>query len=344
MRYLSALALVAAAGCQLHPQAALSGRPEFQRGISLGLFAHAEDVDYDEQLAELAGLGASDVALVITWVQDDVRASDVRADPAYTAPDELVRRLARRAHALGLRVTLFPILRLVHRTAAEWRGTIAPRELDRWFESYGARLSALAELARDEHVEVVSVGSELASTERAVDRWRALIAGVRARYPGRLLYSANWDHYREVPFWPLVDQLGISAYWAVAAPGRAPTVEEAVAAWRPIRDQLDRYGRALGRPIVLTEVGYQSVQGAGAFPWNDFLDGADGAESAEAQRRLYQAFTEAWTGDRALAGVYFWIWFARGGVGDRGYTPRRKPAELIVRAWFRAPERLPPPR
>src|SRR5262249_4210581 len=71
MRGLIPLALVAA-GCQLHPQLALPVRADFQRGVALGLFAHAEDVDYEEQLRELAGLGASDVALVITWVQDDV--------------------------------------------------------------------------------------------------------------------------------------------------------------------------------------------------------------------------------------------------------------------------------
>jgi hypothetical protein len=336
--------LLLAAGCHLHPQAALPARADFQRGISLGLFAHAEDVDYDEQLAELAGLGASDVALVITWVQDDVRASTVRADPAYTAPDALVRRLARRAHGRGLRVLLFPIVRLVHRTPAEWRGAIAPADPDRWFQSYGARLAALARLAAEERIEVVSVGSELASTERRADRWAELIASVRRLYPGRLIYSANWDHYTEVPFWPLVDEIGISAYWTVARAGRAPTVEEAAEAWRPIRARLDGYSRALGRPIVLTEVGYQSVRGAGAFPWNDFLGGPDGALDQEAQRRLYQAFTEAWTGDGALSGAYFWIWFDRGGLVDRGYTPRRKPAELVLRAWFRAPDRLPPPR
>jgi hypothetical protein len=340
------LALCAlAAGC--HAEVTLARPPAFERGVALGLFAAPEagaEVDYEERLAEIRALGATDVSLVITWVQDDVSASTVRRDPLYTAPDELTARLTRRAHELGLRVMLFPILRLVHRTPKEWRGSIHPADLDQWFQSYGALLVDLAHLARAERVEVLSVGSELASTERRADHWEDLIARVRRAYAGELLYSANWDHYTKVPFWPSIDVVGISAYWGVAPPGEMPTVEGAEAAWRPHREKLAAFARRVGRRLVFTEVGYQSVRGAGAFPWNDFLDGKDGEEDAEAQRRLYEAFARAFTAEPALSGVYFWVWFGKGGLGDRGYTPRGKPAEYVLRAWYRAPESLPPPR
>jgi hypothetical protein len=239
---------------------------------------------------------------------------------------------------------LFPILRLEHRTAQEWRGVIRPRDLDRWFASYGALLLHLGELAESEGVDVLSVGSELASTERRADAWESLVARLRRAYHGRLLYSANWDRYPRVPFWRAVDLIGVSAYWGVTAPGARPTVEEALASWRPLRARLADFARRAGRPLVLSEIGYPAARGAGAEPWNDFLSGDEGQLDLEAQRRLYEAFTHAWSDEPALDGVYFWLWFAAGGIADAGYTPRGKPAEHVVRAWYRRPERLPPPR
>jgi hypothetical protein len=335
------LAVLTFAGCA-PPSAVLARGRDFQRGVALGLFGR-DAPDGARAVDEIERLGASDLSLVITWVQDDVRASEVRADPAFTPSDEAVTAVVRAAHARGLRVTLFPILRLVHRTPAEWRGVIRPADEARWFASYGALLGRLARLANAERVERLCVGSELASLEDRAETWRALIARVRESFAGQLLYSANWDRYARVTFFDALDLIGVSAYWDVIAPGRRASVAEAIAAWRPIRAKLAAFSKANGRPLVLTEVGYPSVRGAGAWPWNDFLEGADGIEDAEAQRRLYEAFTIAFTDAAEVAGVYFWFWVAPGGPGDRGYSPRHKPAEWVIRGWFRPGDRLPQP-
>jgi len=328
-------------GCFLHAQAVLDRPAAFHRGVALGLF-NAE-LDEAPLLEEIRSTGATDVSLVLTWLQEDVAATDL-TDDAATPPPERLRRVIRRAHALGLRVMVFPIVRLRHRTAREWRGLLQPRDLDRWFASYRERVLALAALCDAEGVERLSIGSELVSLERHAERWRALIRAARARYRGAILYSANWDRYAEVPFWADVDLIGVSAYWGVTAPGARVTEADAIAGWRPIRERLAAFGRAQRRPIVFTEMGYPSVSGAGAWPWNDFLTGEDGVKDDEAQRRLYEAFTIAWSREPALAGVYFWIWEDAGGFGDRGYSPRDKPAELVVRSWFHPLDRLPPPR
>ena len=66
-------------------------------------------------------------------------------------------------------------------------------------------------------------------------------------------------------------------------------------------------------------------------PW-DYT--AAGDVDLEEQRRAYRAFARAW-GATALAGVYFWEWSGAGGAGrPEGYTPRDKPAECVVDAWF----------
>jgi hypothetical protein len=324
------------------PSQWLARGAEFQRGVALGLFG-GEALEQARGVEEIRALGATDVSLVITWVQDDVRASEVRAQAGYTPPDERIAAAIRQAHALGLRVTLFPLLRLLHRKPAEWRGVIRPADEARWFASYGVLVEKLAQLARSERAERLCIGSELASLEDREPAWRELVARTRAAFGGTLLYSANWDRYARVPFWGLVDAIGVSAYWEVIAPARHATVEEAVAAWGPIRARLEAFVQENGRELVLTEVGYPSVRGGGSWPWNDFLDGEAGLEDAETQRRLYDAFTIAWRGSTQLAGVYFWFWVAPGGSGDRGYSPRHKPAEWVIREWYQRRERVPHP-
>ena len=36
-----------------------------------------------------------------------------------------------------------------------------------------------------------------------------------------------------------------------------------------------------------------------------------------------------------LAGALFWNWWGPGGPEDRWYTPKGKPAEAVLRRWFR---------
>lgn len=316
---------------------------DFRRGVALGVFAAEEELDYDDMLREIRGIGASDVSLVFTIAVDDAAASRVYREPGRSPEPAAIERIARRARARGLRVTVFPIVRLVHRTAAEWRGTLHPSDLARFHASYEEVLAGYASAAARGGAAELVVGSELVSLEGDPAWWRGLIARTRRLFPGRLIYSANWDRYDRVPFWDAVDALGVSAYFELSKRA-APTVEELVAAWRPIRARLVAYAASQRRPLVLTEIGYPSVAAAASFPWNDFLVGPDGAEDAEAQRRLYEAFVRGWSDGAGLAGTYFWMWFGRGGPGDRSYTPRWKPAELVLKEWYHRRALVPPPR
>ena len=49
-------------------------------------------------------------------------------------------------------------------------------------------------------VNMMSVGSELVSTENKIDEWKRTIKAVREIYKGQLTYSSNWDHYTSVAF------------------------------------------------------------------------------------------------------------------------------------------------
>jgi hypothetical protein len=302
----------------------LCGIAHADKGVALGLFAEDPGWSYRPLLDEIVALGADHVELVVAWYQKDVTATEVGEHPRYTAPESAVRRAVRDAHRAGLKVLLFPIVRLEVARPGEWRGSLAPRDRLAWYASYGQKLLSLARLATEENVEALSIGSELSSLDGDLAAWSAVAAAVRARFSGRLIYSGNWDHFREVAIYPLVDQIGLCGYFPLAPdPSRA---------WLELRTKLEQFAAARKQPLLFTEIGYLSQAGAAAWPWDE---AARQPVDLDEQRRCYAAFRQAWSGSSALGGVYFWNWYGWGGASSRGYTPRGKPAAGEIRAYFR---------
>jgi hypothetical protein len=302
------------------------------RGVALGLYFKEDGRDYDRPLGEIADLHADTVSLVVTWSQQDVRSVEIGPDARETRDDEVVVDAIEEAHENGLRVLLFPILRLQERGPGDWRGRIAPSDVDAWFESYWGFVGHYAALAEQNGVEILSIGSELGSVELYEDRWRQLIARVRASFSGQIMYSANWDHYQNTPFWDAVDLVGLTAYYELTdSLEEEVTLSGLVKRWHPIRDAIVQNMTRIGHPFVFTEVGYYSQVGTAWHPW-DYT--REGTVDLEQQLLCYQAFYKVWKDVPGLAGVFFWHWFGEGGEGDGSYTPRGKPAEDLIRHWF----------
>ena len=236
-------------------------------GMALAPYYELPGLSFDTMVDEVAALGASHLSVVVSWSQPNVRASRIAPHPKETQGDAVVRTIIRRGHARGLKVLLFPILWVERRSIGEWRGTLRPDDPDVWWREYRRFVMHYAKMAAEERVAVFSVGSELASLESQVERWRALIASVRGVFGGRLLYSANWDHYAGVPFWTDVDLVGLTGYYRLTE-STQPAQEELDAAWRAVRDRLVKWQRGVGRPLVFTELGYPSIDGAARSPWD----------------------------------------------------------------------------
>lgn len=326
-----ALALAApAVASELPPP---SHEPGFVEGVALGLYFRDDGRSYVSYFWEMAQAGANTVTLVISWHQSDVTATTLVPEPT-TPSDEEVRRAIQSARSLGLDVALLPIVRLETRGDGEWRGVIEPSDTSAWFESYTEFISHYAAIASDEEVSLFSVGSELGSMEQHEGEWREVIATVRREFDGRVTYSANWDHYHRTPFWDALDVAGTTGYHELADNAEAnPSVEQLVERWAPIVDELAAFSANAGRDVLITEVGYVSQTGAAHHPW-DYT--TTGAVDLAAQRDLYEALFLAMNGHEWLAGVTLWTWFGDGGSSDDGYTPRGKPAEQVLRHWFRA--------
>lgn len=318
----------------------------FRRGASLGLFIKGADAAYRRSsygafLDEMPFAGVTDVQLITRWQQVDVTSSTLAPGPE--TDDETLRWVIGAAHARGLRVFLMPIVHVRQRGKGEWRGTLEPADLDRWWAAYRHFVNHYADLAAAEGVELYAVGSELVSMERHVDRWRSLIADVRGRFSGRLTYSANWDHFEPVQFWDALDVAGLNGYHPLVDPSRPdvrPSEDALVEGWHGFVQRVRHWSHITGKPFILTEIGYPSTPFAAARPWDHETPGR---ADAEMQLRCYRAMYRAWHAESRLAGVYIWNWFGVGGADDTGYTPRGKPAMHVVDWWYGGSKPIAPP-
>lgn len=303
------------------------------RGIALGMYDVNADADYGPDVDALAATGASHVSVIVVYFQDSVRSTGIGPRQGYSPSISNIHRTLRQAKARGLTVTLFPIVHITNRGPGDWRGKISPPDWNVWFASYKVFLGEMAQIAQDERADVLVVGSEYVSSETMRDPWLEVIGHARAIFKGKLLYSANWDHFDPVSFWDAVDLAGVTAYHRLTASNFDAEVPEMVTAWEPVKRRLRNFRQRLGKPLIVTEIGYPALDGANVYPWDETR--SDAKLDLEEQRRCYEAFARAFYKEPALSGIYFWIWFGPGGPTDRGFSPKGKPAEGVIRAFFR---------
>jgi hypothetical protein len=171
--------------------------------------------------------------------------------------------------------------------------------------------------------------------------WRAIVADLRSRFPGSLTFAANWtDGARDIGFWPDLDYIGIDPYMPLAWDDPNPSVESLTAAWCAATDpsgQVRRYVDEVAalhaqydKPVVFTEIGYQSRLGTASVPWGD----APGAASDEPQQRAFEAAYRVWSRVPWFEGLYWWDWSAgTSSANPDPYTPEGRTAQAAMTAW-----------
>lgn len=337
---LTAAAVVASACAAARRRPAPVARmPEFMRGMnyvgySADVFASGIS---DRLLGQLADTATTWVAISPVWFQADARASEIGPWEGRTPSDASLRHAIRRAHSLGMKVMLKP---LVDARDGTWRAAFTPDDWDRWFASYRRFITHYAHLARAERVEAFVVGGEFNSSDVFRDAdWRRVIAAVRQEFGGPLTYAADWRQYRNIRFWDALDYIGINAYFPLSDKA-APTVADLAAGWRRHAADIDawRSERFKDKKVVFTEIGYASRRGAARDPMRyDPAAPVDLGLQRDAYEAVYRTvYREPW-----LAGL-FWFWWDNptvadwpGGRRNGGYTPRGKPAEDVIRYWNR---------
>lgn len=296
---------------------------------------------YKKSVDEIAALGADTVKFVVDARQENGSSSRIYLDMRMTPTPEQLSGLIRYAKSKNLRVVLMPIVLLDKPRGNEWRGRIAPESWDDWWESYRDILTHFAWIAQGNGVDVLVVGSELISTESNVEEWTKTIKKAREVFKGKLTYSSNWDHYKQVKIWDQLDFIGMNSYWSL---GKGPdaTVEEIKTSWKGIQRELFAFQDKVRKPIFFLEVGWCSMANMVTEPWDYTKTEAEAPTDDDVQRRLYEGFFESWHGRPEVGGFSIWEWTPKPDKDDaatiqeaeRGYTPRGKPAEQVLRKWL----------
>jgi hypothetical protein len=282
---------------------------------------------WEAELDSLAELGVEWVSIVPTWYQAGARSTAIEPEvDGRSASDASLLVAIAKADARGLDVTLKPHLDL---SEGGYRAGIVPDDIDAWFDSYRSFILHYARIAEANGVEQFVVGTELAGTSGSTEHWRQLIAEVRDVYTGPITYAANWDEFDRVEFWDDLDMIGIDAYFPLADTATTD-LAALTGAWRSIAAQLSELAAEWKRPVLFTEVGYASRQGATVTPWD--ITSSE-VESEEEQAAAYQALVTALGDQSWWIGVHWWEWRV-----DSAHSPEGKLAQDVLREWTASAE------
>ena len=304
------------------------------RLVSGALSLHGEipelGLTYRGILKRAKRLGCSHIALVNQAVLTHVTSSHIRYQDFPATPLPEIRRVANLAKSMGFQVFLFPILWIEQRAEGEWRGTLKPTNPSVWWSTYEEWLTQLAILAQEVGASQLSIGSELSSMEKNEGRWRSLIRRLRVHYSGQLIYSANWDHYRQIKFWDALDLVGVTGYFPLSDQDENPPLSDMIQRWSFVRMTLLEWLTSLPgrRTLFFTELGYPSQRGGARQPWH-YLQST--TIDLTVQQKAFRAFREVWGKEPKLGGINIWNLWGLGGPSDAWYTLWGKPSVIEVK-------------
>jgi hypothetical protein len=319
---------------QIVPSPGPITKDEFQRGVNYTSWATEElaaDLS-DYSLIYLSKLGVGSIGLMVVRYQSDAASSAIYIDAKKTVSDESVAHAINIIHSLGMQVMLKPHVDLADGDA---RSNILPSE--EWFKNYKEYMLHCAGIAAKYNVELFCIGTEL--TNAAMPKWKGkwldIISEIRKIYKGPLTYAANWDDYDVVSFWEEMDYIGIDAYFPLTTE-KNPPKEKLVEAWTKQADLLEEWLKktAPDKPIIFTEIGYDTIEGSNTQPWRILPTLAEYKENQDEQANCLESLLEVLTKREWFKGLYWWNYFPRPDIGPLGYTLRGKKGEKILSEWY----------
>ena len=328
----------------IHTASATVGGTGLQyKGISYTSFSPNEyaSAASETSLDALKGTGANYVSVLVTQFVTSETSNSIFLDPQQTPSDAAVTRAIKDAHALGMGVLLKP--QIVCNDGSCGQASLNPTDKTAWFASYAKFINHYARIAQANNVEMLCIGCELDKLDTGnYANWAAVISGVRAIYSGPLIYASQWFSYMKIPFWGLLDYVGIDAYYPLSA-SKTPAVAEIVSAWtaytyfgvvRNWAQELETWHATVNKPIIFTEIGYRSIDYTAKNP-ADF--GSVSAYNGNGQANCYKAALLVFSNKPWFAGLFWWDWHpdpTDGGAGDTDFTPHDKPAQSVLAAYW----------
>jgi len=243
--------------------------------------------------------------------------------------------------ALARRQNLKVMLKPQVYVPGSWPGDLdfkTDAEWEAWEKNYTEFINFFLDLAIEYEVEMFCIGTEFKnSIKKRPAFWSKLISDLRCRYAGELTYSSNWDNYENVPFWNLLDKVGVSCYLPLSEES-TPALKTLKKAWSKKLKNFRSFYKKTGKQILFTEYGYLSVDGCAGKTWELEKKVNSLNINEQAQANAFEALYSMMWDEKFWAGGFIWKWFPNGqgheGYVERDYTPQDKMAEGVVTRWF----------
>jgi hypothetical protein len=283
--------------------------------------------DFSESLSRLKQDGITDLFLIPYFFSPDER-SDSIFPTARTIEDSALIHAISLSKDSGFSVALKPHIDLLNGTP---RYRISPDNMGKWSLHYAAFIGKYLELSNMMGLSRFVIGTEIDRVSES-DEFVDIISKARTVYAGHLLYAASYDHFVNSKIWKYVDEIGVDAYFNLdnSSDYSMNTVMET---WNYWLNLISRVASNYDKPVIITEVGYISADGATRNPgsWETSF-----AYNGDVQADCYKALLSQAGNFGRITGIFWWQWDL-GGVGGPGtidYTPRGKPAEQVIKEYW----------
>lgn len=289
-----------------------------------------------ESLKDVAEINPNLIGIIPTQYQDNINSTFIRPTTS-TATTLDLEVIINSAHRLGYPVMLAPQINLLY-DPEHWHGEIGinftGNEWQSWFKSYRNMIYSYATLAEKTQAEMLVVGNEYFYASKQSSDWIATIQEIRKRYTGAITYASHFYEFDSIDWWQELDFMGLNPYYGLTDQDN-PTPEELKISWEKIVQGIEPTVKRWDKRLLFPEIGYPSYKGSNQHPWNYQLINeptipVDLEEQTNAIKTLYEAFlSKPW-----WYGVVWWNWPTdpnAGGLNDKNYTPKGKPAAKIIR-------------
>lgn len=249
---------------------------------------------------------------------------------------EGVTKTIETAHQKKLKVIVKPQIWMRH---GIYTGTLSfdtEKEWKRWETDYEKYIMHFVQVADATKADYFCIGTELKEVvKQRPEFWNLLIRKIRSNYQGQLTYAANWDEYKDVPFWNELDFVGIDAYFPICQE-KTPTVKAVKEGWNVVAKELAAFSQSIYQPILFTEMGFRNIDFNCKEPWvSNKVNGSNG----KAQQQAFEGFftSDVWNAPW-MAGICIWKWHFNDdkiNADNTGFTPQNKPAEKVIGTYFK---------
>jgi hypothetical protein len=329
-------------------------RPTFQTGVVFpqwGTTAYsASDANWQVGLKDIQQQTAAQwIELPINFYQATINSTQVLTTDRTPSPQAVAAGI-RIAHAKHYRVFVVPLLTVTDPRGFTWSGSIkfdTVQETEAWFASYWQEYQPYVSAAAQAGADQLAVGTEFELLQVApgtLPLWNQLIAEIHQVFHGRLTYDINWSslYYYQPPSQPpswlrnsSLSAIGVSVYNPLATETQQhldPNPDKLAALWKAnIRDTLDTFAGQIGKPIIVSEIGYRDSAYALYQPWRrDAIAQAQPRDPIE-QAAGYDAALMNVLADPHITGIFFWAW------SIDLFQPNYKLAAKVLHKWYTSP-------